>query len=117
MQLPSEAELLRVYIGESDKRSRRALYEEIVAEARQRGMAGATVLHGVAGFGASSRLHTSRILRLSENLPVVVEIVDKPERIEAFLPYLDEVIRSGGGLITLEKVRILAYCHGQQKDG
>lgn len=112
MTLPSEAELLRIYIGESDKRGRRALYGEIVAEARQRGLAGATVLHGVAGFGASSRLHTASILRLSEDLPVVVEIVDRPERIDEFLPFVEEVIRPGGGLVTREKVRIIAYRHG-----
>ena len=112
MTLPSEAELLRIYIGESDKRGRRALYGEIVAEARQRGLAGATVLHGVAGFGASSRLHTASILRLSEDLPVVVEIVDRPERIDEFLPFVEAVIRQGGGLVTREKVRIIAYQHG-----
>jgi len=109
MKLPSEAYLLRVFIGESDKIDGKPLYEIIVEEARKRGMAGATVLRGFLGFGANSRLHTSKVLRLSEDLPVIVEIVDKEERIEAFLPELDKMI--GEGLATLEKVRIFTYRH------
>ncbi|MBI5588751.1 MAG: DUF190 domain-containing protein [Deltaproteobacteria bacterium] len=109
MKLPSEAELLRVFIGESDKYEGRPLYEVIVEEARRRGMAGATVVRGVLGFGAHSRIHTAKILRLSEDLPLIVEIVDKPERIEAFLPDLDRMV--GEGLITVEKVRVVAYRH------
>jgi uncharacterized protein len=109
MQLPSEAELLRIFIGESDKVQGRPLYEAIVQEARKRGMAGATVLKGTLGFGANSRIHTAKILRLSEDLPLVIEIVDKPERIAEFLPVLDEMI--GEGLVTLEKVRIITYRH------
>lgn len=109
MQLPYESELLRIYIGESDKHRGRPLYEEIVAAARARGLAGATVLRGVIGFGASSRIHSAQILRLSQDLPLVIEIVDKPERIAAFLPELDAMV--GEGLVTLEKVRVIAYRH------
>lgn len=109
MKLPSEAELLRVFIGESDKHHGRPLYEVIVEEARRRGMAGATVLHGTLGFGASSRIHTAKLLRLSEDLPMVIEIVDKPERIAEFLPQLDEFIDEG--LVTLERVRVIIYRH------
>lgn len=109
MKLPAEAELLRIFIGESDKHGHRCLYEVIVEEARRRGLAGATVLRGMLGYGASSRIHTAKILRLSEDLPVVIEIVDTPDRIEAFLPYLDEVIEEG--LVTLEKIRVIAYRH------
>jgi uncharacterized protein len=110
MELPHEAELLRIFIGESDRADGRPLYEVIVHEARKRGMAGATVLRGIQGFGAHSRMHTAKILRLSEDLPLVIEIVDKPERIAAFLPDLDKMIDEG--LVTLEKVRVIAYRHG-----
>lgn len=113
MQLPSEAQLLRIFIGEGDKVAGRPLYEIIVELARKRGMAGATVLRGQLGFGAHSRIHTAKILRLSEDLPIVIEIVDKPERIEALLPELDTMI--GEGLVTLEKVRVIAYRHGEEK--
>lgn len=112
MNLPAEAELLRVFIGESDKRGGRPLYEVIVEEARRRGLAGATVLRGTLGFGANSRIHTAKILRLSEDLPMVIEIVDAPERIAAFLPDLDAMI--GEGLVTLERVRLIAYRHGSR---
>jgi PII-like signaling protein len=112
MKLPSEAFLLRIFIGESDKMSGRPLYEVIVEEARKRGMAGATVTRGFLGFGANSRVHTSKILRLSEDLPIVVEIVDMEERIEAFLPELDEMIKEG--MVTLEKVRVIAYRHNAE---
>lgn len=110
MKLPAEAELLRIFIGESDMHQGRPLYEAIVQEARRRGMAGATVLRGTLGFGAHSRIHTAKILRLSEDLPMVVEIVDKPERIAEFLPDLDGLIDEG--LVTLERVRVIAYRHG-----
>jgi len=113
MKLPSEALLLRIFIGESDKAGGKPLYEVITEEARQRGMAGATVLRGFLGFGATSRIHTSKVLRLSEDLPVVIEIVDSEERIEAFLPELDTLIEEG--LVTLEKVRIIAYRPGPVK--
>ena len=115
MELPKEAELLRIFIGESDRHHGRPLYEVIVEMARQRGMAGATVLRGQMGFGADSRMHTAKILRLSEDLPIVVEIVDKPERVAAFLPELDQLITEG--LVTLEKVRVLAYRHSQSRSG
>ena len=110
MKLPSEAEILRIFIGESDKYSGKPLYEAIVEEARKSGMAGATVLRGTLGFGVASRIHTAKVLRLSEDLPMVVEIIDKPERIEAFLPTLDRMVAEG--LITIEKVRVIAYRHG-----
>ncbi len=109
MKLPSEAQLLRIFVGESDKYHGRPLYEAIVEDARNRGLAGATVLRGTLGFGANSRIHTAKILRLSEDLPMVIEIVDTPEQIEAFLPDLDAMI--GEGLVTLEKVRVIAYRH------
>lgn len=109
MKLPEEAELLRIFIGESDKHHGRPLYEVIVDEARRCGLAGATVLRGTLGFGASSRIHTAKLLRLSEDLPMVIEIVDKPERIAELLPQLDSMIAEG--LVTLEKVRVLVYRH------
>jgi PII-like signaling protein len=109
MKLPSEAELLRIFIGESDTHQGRPLYEVLVEEARRRGLAGATVLRGTIGFGASSRIHTAHILRLSEDLPMVVEIVDTPEKIAAFLPDLDTLIDEG--LVTLERVRVILYRH------
>jgi uncharacterized protein len=112
MKLPAEAQLLRIFIGDSDRHRGRPLFEVIVESARRRGMAGATVLHGVIGFGAHSRIHTSKILRLSEDLPVVIEIVDKPERIAAFLPELDTLIPEG--LVTLETVQVITYRHGQE---
>lgn len=109
MKLPSEAELLRIFIGENDRYQGRPLDEVIVEDARRRGMAGATVLRGTIGFGAKSRIHTTKILRLSEDLPVVIEIVDTPEKIAAFLPDLDRMI--GEGLVTLERVRVITYRH------
>lgn len=115
MKLPSEAELLRVYVGESDKYMGKLLYQVIVEEARRRGMAGATVIRGTLGFGVHSRVHTAKILRLSEDLPMVVEIVDKPDRIAEFLPDLDKMV--GEGLITLEKINVIAYRHSGGKNG
>jgi len=113
MKLPYEAELLRIFVGESDRHHGKPLYEAIVHEARQRGMAGATVLRGVMGFGAHSRMHTAKILRLSEDLPMVIEIVDKPERIAEFLPELDKMIEEG--LVTLERARVIAYRYSEPK--
>lgn len=107
MKLPEESDLLRIFVGESDRFEGRPLYQAIVEQARARGMAGATVLRGLMGFGATSRLHTVKVLRLSEDLPMVVEIVDGPERIEAFLPELERMVPEG--LITIEKVRVIAY--------
>ena len=109
MKLPEKAELLRIFIGEADRHQGKPLHEAIVQEARRRGMAGATVLRGLMGFGAHSRMHTAKILRLSEDLPLVIEIVDKPERIADFLPTLDAMIDEG--LVTLESVRVIAYRH------
>jgi len=113
MKLEGEGQLLRVFIGESDRWEGRPLYECIVRKARESGLAGATVLRGVEGFGAHSRLHTAKILRLSEDLPIVIEIVDGAERIEQFLPELDRMVTEG--MITLERVRILAYRHNEKK--
>jgi len=110
MKLPYESQLLRIFIGETDRYHGKSLHEAIVERAREMGMAGATVLHGTMGFGAHSRMHSAHLLRLSEELPVVIEIVDKPERIDAFLPVLDEMVDEG--LVTLENVRVIAYRHG-----
>lgn len=109
-KIEGEGQLLRIFIGESDRWQGMPLYEAIVRRARQEGLAGATVLRGMEGFGARSRIHTAKILRLSEDLPIVVEIADRPERIEAFLPLLDEMVQEG--MMTLEKVRIIAYRAG-----
>ena len=111
MQLFGESELLRVYIGEDDKHQGRPLSEAIVEEARRRGLAGATVLRGLAGYGANSVVHTSKILRLSADLPLVIEIVDTLEKIQDFLPTLHNMIAEG--LVTLETVRVFAYRHNQ----
>jgi uncharacterized protein len=107
MKLFKEAELLRIFIGESDKHHGQPLYEVIVELARERGLAGATVLRGIEGFGAHSHLHTAKVLRLSEDLPIIIEIVDEPERIIEFLGVLDTMITEG--LVTLEKVRVIIY--------
>lgn len=106
---PRDATLLRIFLGEADHWGGRPLFEAVVTEARTAGLAGATVLRGPLGFGRSSRLHSSKILALSEDLPVVVEIVDTPERIDAFLPRLDTLLE-GRGLVTLEKVQVLRGC-------
>jgi len=107
MHLPHEAMLLRIFIGESDRWHHQPLYEAIVLKARELHLAGATVLRGPMGYGKSSRLHTAKILRLSMDLPLVIEIVDGEEKIQAFLPVLDEMMK--GGLVTLEKVRVIDY--------
>ena len=107
MTIPEQGYLLRIFIGESDKVGHRSLYEVIVLKAREAGLAGATVLRGVMGFGKNSVLHTAKILRLSEDLPMVVEVVDSQEKIEAFLPTLDGLIADG--LVTLERVRVVHY--------
>jgi hypothetical protein len=109
MQLPAEAELLRIFIGESDKWGHKPLHEAIILLAREKGLAGATALRGVMGFGAHSRMHTAKILRLSQDLPMVIEIVDRPDRIAEFLPEIDGMIDEG--MVTLEKVRVIAYRH------
>jgi uncharacterized protein len=107
MTIPEEGYLLRVFIGESDRHGHQPLYESIVLQAREAGLAGATVLRGVMGYGKHSILHTAKILRLSEDLPMIIEIVDSLERIEKFLPVLDELIKDG--LVTIEKVRVIHY--------
>jgi PII-like signaling protein len=107
MQIPNQAVSLRIFIGESDHCDGKPLYEAIVLKAREMHLAGATVLRGPMGFGKSSRLHTSKILRLSEDLPLLIEIVDSEDNINAFLPILDGMMSSG--LITLEKVQVLQY--------
>jgi len=110
MQIPKDAILLRIFLGESDRWEYKPLYEAIVMAARAAHLAGATVLRGPMGFGKSSRLHTAKILRLSVDLPLVIEIVDSEEKINAFLPTLDKMM--GGGLVTLEKVKVLHYRAG-----
>jgi uncharacterized protein len=105
--IPRQALLLRIFVGEDDRADGRPLYEAIVLRAREMHLAGATVLRGGMGFGHSSRLHTTKILRLSEDLPLVIEIVDSEDRIDAFLPVLDGMMTSG--LVTLEKVQVLQY--------
>jgi uncharacterized protein len=107
MQIPRDATLLRIIIGESDRHHHHPLYEAIVLKARESHLAGATVMRGVMGFGKSSRLHTAKILRLSMDLPVVIEIVDSEENIRAFLPALDGLL--GGGIVTMEKVQVVDY--------
>jgi PII-like signaling protein len=115
MKIEGDGKLLRVFIGESDRYDGRPLFEAIVRKARELGIAGATVWQGIEGFGARSRIHTAKILRLSEDLPVIVEIVDSEEKIRTLLPYLDTMIEAagGGGLVTLEKAEIIKYSHGQ----
>lgn len=113
MKLHSEAQCLRIFIGETDKYHGHPLYEAIVEAARGRDMAGATVLRGCMGFGAHSRIHTTKVLRLSTDLPMLVEIVDSPEKIATFLPELDEMI--GEGLVTLEDVKVVMYRHESGK--
>src|SRR6266851_4476779 len=107
MQIPKDAMLLRIFCGEDDRCERQPLYEAIVMKAREMHLGGATVLRGPMGFGHSSRLHTAKILRLSEDLPFIIEIVDSEEKIDEFLPVLDGMM--GSGLVTMEKVRVLQY--------
>jgi len=113
MKLPEESELLRIFIGEMDKYQGKPLYEAIVEEARRQCLGGATVFRGLMGYGAHSRVHTSKILRLSEDLPIVIEIVDSTEKIEAFLPDLDQMMEEG--LVTVERAKVLVYRHGKDK--
>lgn len=111
MHLPEDAVLLRIFLGETDRWKHQPLYEAIVLKAREMHLAGATVLRGAMGFGKSSRLHTAKILRLSMDLPLVIEIADGEEKIKEFLPVLDEMMK--GGLVTLEKVKVIHYRAGQ----
>lgn len=112
MHLPEDAVLLRIFIGESDRWEHQPLYEAIVLKAREMHLAGATVLRGPMGFGKSSRLHTAKILRLSMDLPVVIEIVDTEAKVQAFLPELDRMMQ--GGLVTLERVKVIHYRAGER---
>jgi len=107
MKIPQDGCLLRVFIGESDKWHGAPLYEAIVLKARELHLAGATVLRGPMGFGANSRLHTAKVLRLSEDLPIVIEIVDSREKIDELMPYVDEMVQEG--LVTLERVQVIKY--------
>jgi len=109
VKLPEESVLLRIFIGESDTYKGTPLYEAIVLKARELNMAGATVTRGILGFGAHSRLHSAKILSISDDLPVVVEIVDNSERIDALIPFLDETVEEG--LVTMEKVKVIKYRH------
>jgi len=111
MDLPKHGKLLRIFIGENDRYEGMALYEWIVRKARENGMAGATALRGLEGYGAHSRLHTAKILRLSSDLPVVIEIVDTEDKIEAFLPLIDTAV--GDGMATVEKAKIHFYRSGK----
>lgn len=110
MQIPKDAELIRIFLGEDDRYDGQPLYEAIVLKAREQHLAGATVLRGPMGYGHTSRLHTTKILQLSEDLPIVIEIVDSAEKVNAFLPELEKMMN--GGLVTIEKVQVLRY--GQQ---
>ncbi len=113
MKLPEEGMLLRIFIGEADKHNGRSLYEEIVVKARELGLAGATVIRGMMGFGATSRIHSAKILRLSEDSPVIVELVDTSENLNKLLPFLDETVTEG--LITQEKVKVIKYRHSDSR--
>jgi PII-like signaling protein len=112
MKIDEKGELLRIFIGESDRWRGKPLYEAIILKAREMGIAGATMWRGLMGFGGASRIHTAKILRLSEDLPVVIEIVDTAERISALMPSIDEMVEEG--LVTLETVRVIQYRHGKK---
>ena len=111
MKLPDNGELLRIFIGETDKYKGKPLYEAIVIKARELNLAGATVFRGIMGYGATSRIHSIKLLRLSEDLPVLIEIVDTQDNINKLLPFLDETVKEG--LITMEKVRVIKYRHNK----
>jgi len=112
MKLSGDAILLRVFLGEADKHEGKPLYEQIVLKARELNIAGATVLRGVMGYGARSRLHTAKVLRLSEDMPMVIEIVDTADKLAPLLPFLDEVVDEG--MVTQEKVQVVHYRHGRR---
>lgn len=114
MKLPEEGVLLRIMIGETDTHHSKPLYEAIVLKAREMGLAGATVLRGIMGFGAESRIHTAKVLRLSEDLPIVIEVVDTRENVEKLIPFLDETVKEG--LITMETVRVIKYRHNHSHE-
>jgi uncharacterized protein len=115
MKISEEGQLLRIFIGETDKWEGMPLYEALIFKAREMGLAGATMLRGLMGYGAASRVHTAKILRLSEDLPVIVEIVDSQERIASFLPIIDEMVQEG--LVTLERAQIILYRHNRDTAG
>jgi PII-like signaling protein len=116
MKITGEGKLLRIFVGESDRCHGRPLYEAIVLKARELGLAGATVWRGIEGYGATSRIHTAKLLRLSEDLPLLIEIVDTEEKVLAALPELDAIMEAGGGggLVTLEKAEIIRYTPGRK---
>ena len=114
MTIPEEGFLLRIFVGESDRHGHRPLYEAIVLKAREQGMAGATVIRGVMGYGKHSVLHTAKILRLSEDLPMVIEMVESEEKINGFLPELETMM--SGGMVTLERVQVIEYRHAERKE-
>ena len=118
MHIEGEAKLLRIFIGESDLINHVPVYEKIVLEARKAGLAGVTVMKGIMGFGASSRIHTTKLLRLSEDLPLVIEIVDTEKKIEGFIPMLNGIFEeaNSGGMITMEKVNIIKYIVANKKE-
>jgi len=111
MKVTSEAKLLRIFVGENDKSDKIPVYERIVLKARENGLAGATVFRGIMGFGGRSKIHTSKILRLSEDLPIIIEVVDEIEKIEKFIPVVNDIFEKSncGGLITIEKAEIIKY--------
>jgi hypothetical protein len=113
MQIPRDAVLLRIFVGEDDRSGHQPLYEAVVLKAREMQLAGATVLRGPMGFGRSSHLHTSKVLRLSEDLPIIIEVVDAQDKIDAFLPELEKLM--GSGLVTIENVKVLRYGDGEAK--
>src|SRR5438132_12145878 len=113
MEVPRDSTLLRIFIGESDRWNHKPLYEAIVLKAREMHLGGATVLRGPMGFGKSSRMHTEKILRLSMDLPIVIEIVDSEDKVNAFLPTLEEMM--GGGLVTLERAKVIRYQDQRKK--
>ena len=113
MKNESEASLLRIFIGESDKYKMKSLYEVILEEARKAGMAGGTVIRGCLGYGANSVIHTSKVLRLSEDLPIIIEIIDSEEKIKSFLPKVDELVKEG--LVTIEKAHVIFYRGNSEK--
>jgi uncharacterized protein len=111
MNLPKDGMMLRIYIGEADRQGSKPLYEAIVLKARELNLAGATVLRGIMGFGAESRIHTAKVLRLSEDLPIVIEVVDTEENVNKLMPFLEETVMEG--MITLEKVNVIKYRHSK----
>lgn len=109
MKISEDGQLLRIFIGESDRWEGKPLYEAIILKAREMGIAGATMLRGLMGFGAASRIHTARILRLSQDMPIVIEIVDSAEKIDSMLPIVDQMVQEG--MVTVERVRVIQYRH------